>query len=120
MMRPRAGMNLAGGGGRVDEVEGARSCEARPGCSAASSESAIGARVLGSCIDSSVAKSRPVLSFSRRWLFPCVVGVVGVWRLVFGSRRRFGNHRKLGQPRFFIVALSGSGLSSGKSRRWRF
>ena len=42
MMRPRAGMNLAGGGGRVDEVEGARSCEARPGCSAASSESAIG------------------------------------------------------------------------------
>ena len=30
MMRPRAGMNLAGGGGRVDEVEGARSCEARP------------------------------------------------------------------------------------------
>ena len=30
MMRPRAGMNLAGGGGRVDEVVGARSCEARP------------------------------------------------------------------------------------------
>ena len=49
MMRPRAGMNLAGGGGRVDEVEGARSCEARPGCSAASSESVIGERVLGAC-----------------------------------------------------------------------
>ena len=62
MMRPRAGMNLAGGGGRVDEVEGARSCEARPGCSAASSESAIGERVLGPCIDSSMAKSRPVLT----------------------------------------------------------
>ena len=70
MMRPRAGMNLAGGGGRVDEVEGARSCEARPGCSAASSESAIGERVLGPCIDSSMAKSRPVLSSSRRWLLP--------------------------------------------------
>ena len=120
MMRLRAGMNLAGGGGRVDEVEGARSCEARPGCSAASSESAIGERVLGPCIDSSMAKSRPVLSSSRRWLLPCVVGVVVVWRLVFGSRRWFAKRAKLGRPRFFIVALSGSGLSSGKSRRWRF
>ena len=99
-MRPRAGMNLAGGGGRVDEVEGARSCEARPGCSAASSESAIGERVLGPCIDSSMAKSRPVLSSSRRWLLPCVVGVVVVWRLVFGSRRWFAKRavRKAVEP----------------------
>ena len=87
MMRLRAGMNLAG-------VEGVWMRWLAHGAArlglllcGESSESAIGERVLGVCIDSSVAKSRPVLSFSRRWLFPCVVGVVGVWRLVFGSRR---------------------------------
>ena len=57
---------------------------ARPGCSAASSESAIGERVLGPCIDSSMAKSRPVLSSLRRWLLLRVVGVVVVWRRVLG------------------------------------
>ena len=120
MMRPRAGMNLAGGGGRVDEVEGARSCEARPGCSAASSESVIGERVLGACIKSSVAKSRPVLSSLRRWLLMRVVGVVVVWRRVLGVGADLQYAPNWDGRVFFIIVLSGSGLSSGKSGRWRF
>ena len=44
----------------------------------------IGERVLGACIESSVAKSRPVLSSLRRWLLLRVVGVVVVWRRVLG------------------------------------
>ena len=92
MMRLRAGMNLAGGRGRVDEVVGARSCEARP--AALRRELGVGDRRVSSwCPYRFLGGKKPS---SAKLLAAVVISV------------------------FFIAALSGSGLSSGKSRRWRF